>query len=143
MAHPSSTPSHPTSLACNSLASFPQAYSFLERKRDAAAVGCDPANPTSACGELDKLNGIAHELLMTGSVSVYVCGVEVGWGHLMHGPARRGVPQRRRHPAGCAGAAAVWSGGILGLRAVWSTGILTCCITRPPLPRPATLAADG
>lgn len=44
-----------------------QAYSFLERKREAAAAGCDVADPT--CLELEKLNTMAHDLLATGSVS--------------------------------------------------------------------------
>lgn len=48
----------------------PQAYSFLERKRDAAAEGCAAAaGGGGTCAELEKLNTMAHELLATGSVS--------------------------------------------------------------------------
>jgi Ca2+-binding EF-hand superfamily protein len=44
-----------------------QAYSFLERRREAAAASCDWDRPES-CSELDKLNTMAHELLATGSM---------------------------------------------------------------------------
>ena len=48
-----------------------QAYSFLERKRDAAAAqeACEAGPGGGTCGDLEKLNDMAHELLMTGSVS--------------------------------------------------------------------------
>lgn len=46
-----------------------QAYSFLERKRDAAAA----QEAREAGADLEKLNDMAHELLMTGSVSAHSC----------------------------------------------------------------------
>lgn len=56
-----------------------QAYSYLERKRETATAGCKAADP-AACAALEHLNGMAHELLATGSVSVGVvwCGVVRG-----------------------------------------------------------------
>ncbi|PRW61064.1 Glycerol-3-phosphate dehydrogenase [Chlorella sorokiniana] len=48
-----------------------QAYSFLERKRDAAAAqeACEAApGGGGTCADLEHLNTMAHELLMTGSM---------------------------------------------------------------------------
>lgn len=50
------------------LPACPQAYSFLERRREAATASCDWGQPDS-CTDLEKLNDMAHELLATGSVS--------------------------------------------------------------------------
>ncbi|KAI7836354.1 hypothetical protein COHA_009776 [Chlorella ohadii] len=44
-----------------------QAYSFLERRREAVTASCDWDHPES-CADLEKLNDMAHELLATGSM---------------------------------------------------------------------------
>lgn len=46
-----------------------QAYSFLERKREAAAASCEGSAAGAFCEDLDHLNDMAHQLLSTGSVS--------------------------------------------------------------------------